>query len=281
MITTLAQAIVEFSRLCPPFVCPELSTNQNAVNEKQQIEITGGTPTSGAMALTLVNPVTLISGTTSITWNSSAAAAQTALESLPNVAIVDVACTGGPLPGTPIAIQFGGEYAGIDVALMTATDTFDAGSVTVSVLIAGLPVGEVPTILARHKRAELWSAATVYQLGAAVIPTVANRNGRRYGLTRFTDVATDQQTGTTEPSWPDGREAQVTDGHVVWEEAGNDYGGVLWDFTAAARDGWSLKASKATPGVDFQDAAGLAIKGGQLYDHCIEQSNRFVPAYVL
>lgn len=279
MITTNAQALAEFSRLCPPSVCPALSTNWNAVDERQQIAVTG-TPTSGQLAITLVNPVTLISATATEDYNATAAEIQTALIALPNVASGDVVCTGGPLPGIPIAVQFGGEYAGLDVATITTTNTFNAGSVAISVLIAGLPAGEVPTILNEHRRGTIWQASTAYDLDAAIIPPLVNRNGHHYRLIRYTDTNTDQKSGASEPNWLTFRDSLIEDGHCIWQEDGDDWGAVLWDFQAAARDGWLAKAAKAIASTDIATPSGMSVKGSQLYDHCIDQSKRHFPVYV-
>lgn len=143
-----------------------------------------------------------------------------------------------------------------------------------------LTVDEMLTILDRHKRATLWEASKVYELGSVVIPTLANRNGCRYRLVRYTGTASDQLSGATEPSWSTSRDASVTDNHVVWEEAGPDYGGVLWDFIGAARDGWLLKSSKASPSSDFETDA-MAVKSSQLYDHCVAMSEKFQPVSCL
>lgn len=139
---------------------------------------------------------------------------------------------------------------------------------------------EVFGLLDRHKRAVLWTASTVYELGAVVIPTLANRNGCRYRLVSYTATGLDQLSGATEPSWSTSRDSQITDNHVTWAEDGHDYGGVLWDFTAAARDGWLLKASKASPSSDFETDA-MAVKSSQLFDHCQKQADRFQPVYCL
>src|SRR5688572_21704172 len=80
---------------------------------------------------------------------------------------------------------------------------------------------EIVRILDGHIRASLWVLSTAYELGAVVIPTLANRNGRRYRLLEFTDIGTDQKSGATEPSWPISRDSEVTDNHVIWVEDGD------------------------------------------------------------
>lgn len=279
-ITTIAQAIAEFSRLCNPADCPVL-TNRDAADDKQQIAFSA-TPISGAFTLTVVNPLTNVSATaTSVAYNTSAAAVQAVLEALVNISVGDVTCTGGPLPGTPIAVQFGGDFAGATVMLMTATDTLSTGDVVITRLVTGQSQGDVQKILARWKRAEIWTASTVYNVGAVVIPPLVNRNGHRYRLIRFTDVSTDQKSDVTEPTWSKGRESVITDNHVVWQEDGYDYNAVLWDFIGAAGDGWDQKAAYAVKATDVSDNQGVSGKWSQIYDHCVAQSKLYQPVYVL
>lgn len=279
-ITTIAQAVTEFSRLCPPADCPEL-TNQDAADDKQQIAFTA-TPISGAFTLTVVNPQTNVSATaTGIAYNASASAVQSALEALVDVSVGDVTCTGGPLPGTPIAVQFGGDFAALAVTLMTATDTLSTGDVTITRLVTGQPLGEVQQILAGWKCAEIWSASTAYDIGAVVIPMEANRNGHRFKLIKFTDMATDRKSAATEPSWTCYRDSYFTDNHIVWQEDGFDYNGILWDFVGAWGEGWELKASKAVKATDVSDNQGVSGKWSQIYDHCALQASKYQSAYVL
>lgn len=139
---------------------------------------------------------------------------------------------------------------------------------------------EQELVLDRHQRASIWVASTVVELGLLVIPTLPNRNGHRYKAVAYTTTGTNQQTGTTEPIWSTTRNAQVTDNKVIWEEDGWDWDGNLWDVTAAARDGWLLKASKVSKNKDYE-TEGLMIKGSQLFTHCQEMADRYSSVYVL
>ena len=143
-----------------------------------------------------------------------------------------------------------------------------------------LSAEETLDILERHKRASLWTVSTAFEIGAVVIPTLSNRNGHRYRAIQYTDAGTDQQTGATEPTWSTVRDARITDNHVVWQEDGDDYGAVLWDLMAAARDGWLLKAAKATKRVDFETQS-IGVTASQLYDHCIDMANKYQSVFVL
>lgn len=143
-----------------------------------------------------------------------------------------------------------------------------------------LTVDEQSLILSQHQRARLWVASTVFQLGAIVVPTLANRNGHRYKAVEYTTTATTQQTGATEPSWSTTRDSQVTDNVIVWQEDGDDWNGNLWDMIAAAKQAWLLKASKASVTSDVVRGE-LDIKSSQLFDHCMRMSEQFSPVFFL
>ena len=81
-------------------------------NETQTLTITG-TPTGGTFTLLYVDQTT-----SAIAYNASAATVDAALEALSNIGAGDVTCAGGPLPGTPVTIQFTGALAGGDRALL-------------------------------------------------------------------------------------------------------------------------------------------------------------------
>lgn len=93
-----------------------------AVNEVQRVTITG-TPTGGTFTLTYAGQTTA-----PIAYNAAAAAVQSALEALSNIAPGDVTATGGPLPGSFVTLTFGGSLAGQDVAAITATGSLTGGT---------------------------------------------------------------------------------------------------------------------------------------------------------
>ncbi|MEL3944877.1 hypothetical protein [Streptomyces sp. LNU-CPARS28] len=84
-------------------------------NEVQSVAITGS-PTGGTYTLTFAGQTTA-----GIAYDATASAVQSALEALSNVEVGDVVCAGGPHPGTPVTVTFLGQYAGTDVAQMTAS----------------------------------------------------------------------------------------------------------------------------------------------------------------
>lgn len=91
-------------------------------NEIQTVTI-DGTPTGGSFKLTFSGQQTA-----NIAYNANAAAVQTALENLSNIAPGDVVVGGGPGPGTPYTVTFQGVYAKINVGTMTATHTLTGGT---------------------------------------------------------------------------------------------------------------------------------------------------------
>ncbi|MGW5689794.1 phage tail tube protein [Streptomyces asiaticus] len=99
-------------------------------NEVQTVTITG-TPTGGTYTLTFSGQTT-----GNIVYNATASAVQSALEALSNVNPGDVTCAGGPHPGTPITVTFGGQYAGADVTQMTADSTSLTGGTTPTVTVS-------------------------------------------------------------------------------------------------------------------------------------------------
>lgn len=139
---------------------------------------------------------------------------------------------------------------------------------------------ELRVILTKHKRASVWTINTAYQIGDRIIPTAANRNGHKYVAVEYRTTGTDQTTGVTEPAWSTTRNAQIADDQIVWEEDGFDWNGDLWDLTAAARDGWLLKASKASLTSDVVRGE-LEIKSSQLFDHCMTMANQFQPVFLI
>lgn len=98
-------------------------------NDVQQIAITGG-PTGGTYTLTLSGQTTA-----PIVYNATATQVQTALEALSTIGTGNVACTGGPHPGTPVVATFKGALAGVDVAQMTGSAASLTGGTSPAVVV--------------------------------------------------------------------------------------------------------------------------------------------------
>ena len=101
-------------------------------NEVQRISVTGS-PSSGGSTLTYSGQTTA-----SIAYNSTAANVKSKLVALSNIGPADIIASGGPLPATPIDIEFVGNLGGQNVAQMTVTDSITGGDMTVTTTTAGV-----------------------------------------------------------------------------------------------------------------------------------------------
>lgn len=99
-------------------------------DEVQTVTVTG-TPTGGTYTLTFSGQTTA-----GIAFNAAASAVQSALEALSNIAPGDVVCAGGPHPGTPITVTFGGAYDGTDVPQMTTSAAGLTGGTSPAVTVS-------------------------------------------------------------------------------------------------------------------------------------------------
>lgn len=99
-------------------------------DEVQTVTVTG-TPTGGTYTLTFSGQTTA-----GIAYNAAASAVQSALEALSNIAPGDVVCGGGPHPGTPVTVTFGGAYDGADVPQMTASAASLTGGTSPAVTVS-------------------------------------------------------------------------------------------------------------------------------------------------
>lgn len=109
-------------------------------NEVQTVTITG-TPTGGTYTLTYSAQTT-----GAIAYNATSAVVKAALEALSNVEAGDITATGGPHPGTPIVVTFGGSLGGTDVAQMTGSAVSLTGGTTPAVVVTTGTPGGVPSL---------------------------------------------------------------------------------------------------------------------------------------
>ncbi|MGV2914725.1 hypothetical protein [Streptomyces alfalfae] len=101
-------------------------------NEVQTLTVTGG-PTGGTFTITWSGQTTA-----AIAYNATAAAVQSALEALSNIAPGDVTVTGNA--GGPWTLTWGGTQLGEDVAAPTTTESFTGGTspdITIATTTAG------------------------------------------------------------------------------------------------------------------------------------------------
>lgn len=90
-------------------------------NVFQTVTISGH-PTSGLFSLGFQGQYA-----TGVLYNSTHAQLQTKLEALSNIGAGQVDCTGGPLPDTPIVVEFKGTFANTDVETMVAFGNLMSG----------------------------------------------------------------------------------------------------------------------------------------------------------
>lgn len=117
-----------------------------AGNEVQTITITG-TPNGGTFTITFNGQTTA-----TIAYNANNSAVQTALLNLTNLDTGDVVVTGGPGPGTPYVLTFGGTYAGENVPEATVASQLTGGtnpdvSIETTTQGASGTAGPLPTAL--------------------------------------------------------------------------------------------------------------------------------------
>jgi hypothetical protein len=116
-------------------LCSEVGTN-----EVQTVTITG-TPTGGTFRLTFFDEQTA-----TMNYNANAATVQTALLALNRLDTGDVVVTGGPGPGTPYTLTFGGQWAAENVPQMTASHTFTGGTTPAIAVTTATPGVRTPKV---------------------------------------------------------------------------------------------------------------------------------------
>jgi hypothetical protein len=131
-----------------------MTLSTNGTNEVQTLSTTG-TVTAGTFTITWNGQTT-----TAIAWNANAATVLAALEALSNIAVGDVAVTGGPLPATPVVVTFTGNLGVSNVVAMTTTDTLTGGSTAVATTTGGVAPSNTFTLQAGIPL--LWSISPGY-----------------------------------------------------------------------------------------------------------------------
>lgn len=138
---------------------------------------------------------------------------------------------------------------------------------------------ELETEVDRARIARTWAASTSYSIGDRVVPVV--RNGHFYEAVQ---PGTSQSGAKAYTDWPPVSGLQFIDGSsdpvLTWAEGGDDLFNPtifglernIYDVSRAARNLWLMKARKAT---QFIQAGDLSFQ--QVYDHCVEQAEKFYP----
>ena len=99
-----------------------IAVSTETINDVQTLHISGS-PTGGNITL-LYNGV----ATASIPFNDNAGHVQTVLGNLAAIGSANVLCTGGPLPGTDIVINFQGTLGSQALATLTTTNALTGGA---------------------------------------------------------------------------------------------------------------------------------------------------------
>lgn len=114
-----------------------------------------------------------------------------------------------------------------------------------------------------------WAAATDYEVGDYVVPTVRNDH-----IYRVTVAGT---SGAVEPVWPTTAGGTVDDNGVQFTEyndQGVDVWQGTWDFYRAAAEGWTIKAGLVSNRHAFGSNQGN-YNPEQLFDHCMKMAEYY------
>jgi hypothetical protein len=120
---------------------------------------------------------------------------QTALQALSTIGTNNVECTGGPLPGTGVVVNFTGTMAGLAQPLITHADTLTGGVATVTHTTTGVWV-------ANHK-------------ARAALASRVLQNPSGYAALMVTGVAVDATVLSDYGAGGANGQAAVTDGHIA------------------------------------------------------------------
>jgi hypothetical protein len=179
---TLQGGAIEDFQICTPdplvlqFACGGDLITSGGTNEVQTVTITG-TPTGGTFTLTFGGQTT-----SSIAYNAISSAVQTAFQALSTVGTGNATVTGGPGPGTPYVITFGGALGSTNVANITATGSFTGGT-SPAIAVANTTPGVAGTTVIGYRAPavnvdpnpngiaiEAWSRAILNNSFAASLP---------------------------------------------------------------------------------------------------------------
>lgn len=137
---------------------------------------------------------------------------------------------------------------------------------------------ELLDMIGGYVLAEVWVENTAYAVGDVVIPTT--RNGHLY-ICRV--AGTSAVLLADEPAWPLTESSTVLDGIsdpvLLWQEHGADYDDEPIDVRGMSYDVWDLKVSRATQLYDTSQSQS-SFKHSQVYEHCVEQRDRYQPLLV-
>lgn len=134
---------------------PKADVGFVATDDNVQTISESGPPTGGSFTAEINDVVSAV-----IPYNSTAAAIQTILQNMAGIGAGNVACSGGPLPGTPVIVTFQGALADADIPEMIINPaSLVGGSASVSVsdttgFFDSLSGGAAPVSLAAASAAD-------------------------------------------------------------------------------------------------------------------------------
>lgn len=111
-----------------------------------------------------------------------------------------------------------------------------------------------------------WAASTTYTIFSERLPATANGHYYR--------VSTAGVSGATAPTWPTTSGATVTDGTVVWTEAGAYLWTPTYNLRAAAAEGWRWKAAAVAADFAFT-ADGSTYERDQMIKQCLDMVKQY------
>ncbi len=250
----------------------EVSTQVTAVNAVQTLSITGS-PTGGTFTLTFGGHTT-----STINWNASASAVQTALQALSSIGTGNVTCTGGALPTTAVVITFTGTLADTNVSTITIGTNSLTGGTSPAPHIAATTTGGPTGKLYTRKDGDTWTLISgSYGYDNAAWSSYCQAHGRAYIINGVNNLsyydivsgAVVTYTQISKPAAPTVTQTGLTGStytlyYVITAttEAGETDGSVEGTVTVSAlRDAWD----GSTQYVDLSFTLPSGSNGGKVY----------------
>ena len=147
-------------------------------NEVQTVTVSGS-PSHGSLELGVGTSLATIA------YNATAADVQSALIALPEFAPGDIVASGGPFPGTPIVLTFGGRYAYTNVGTLALSD--NGLKVVMSVTTPGVTgTNEIQSVSLTGQ--SVWAGTATLTVAGSALSAI-NWNATRSDLQSALDTA--------------------------------------------------------------------------------------------
>ena len=131
---------------------------------------------------------------------------------------------------------------------------------------------EVGSLLQESLRVQIFAPGAYFGVGDRVLPSAANTEARGVCY-----VVVSPGLAAAEPGWTAAPGVTAISGTVQFRFLG-PYDGIAWDLNGAAWLGWKKKAGYAAKNFGFKDRDAQYDRQ-QIYDHCLEMMNRYVPTF--